>query len=204
MLISLESSNSDGAPFRQWNEAQNGLCSIPTASILSSQGARFPVVRLVTIIVALVAALAAFPTVAQEPSVAVRLIAEVRMESGASSGNPARYFVPATVLEQGREVFYTVSIRNPGAESAQNVVVVQRVPQNTSYVPRSAAGPGAEITLSTDGGQTFAAEDALIYTDPTGLTRPATAQDCTHIRWRLRNPLAPGAVALARFRATFR
>lgn len=136
--------------------------------------------------------------------VEVRLIAEVRMESGASSGNPVRYFVPATVLEQGREVFYTVRIRNPGVESAQNVVVVQRVPQNTSYVPRSAAGPGAEISLSTDGGQTFAAEDALIFTDPNGLTRPATAQDCTHIRWRLRNPLAPGAVALARFRATFR
>lgn len=160
--------------------------------------------KLVTIIVALLAALAAFPTLAQEPAVEVRLSAEVRMESGASSGNPVRYFVPATVLEQGREVFYTVRIRNPGAESAQNVVVVQRVPQNTSYVARSAAGPGAEITLSTDGGQTFAAEDALIYTDPSGLTRPATAQDCTHIRWQLRNPLAPGAVALARFRATFR
>lgn len=150
------------------------------------------------------ATLAAFPTLAQEPAVEVRLIAEVRMESGAGSGNPVRYFVPATVLEQGREVFYTVKIRNPGAEPAHNVVVVQRVPQNTFYVPRSAAGPGAEITLSTDGGQTFAAENALIYTDPSGLTRPATALDCTHIRWRLRNTLAPGAVALARFRATFR
>lgn len=160
--------------------------------------------QLVTIMVALVAALAAIPTVAQEPAVEVRLIAEVRMESGASAGNPVRYFVPATVLEQGREVFYTVRIRNPGAESAWNVVVVQRVPQNTSYVPRSAAGPGAEITLSTDGGRTFAAENALVHTDPNGLTRPGTALDCTHIRWRLRNPLAPGAVALARFRATFR
>lgn len=134
----------------------------------------------------------------------VQLIAEVRMESGASSGNPVRYFVPATVLEQGREVFYTVRIRNPGAEPARSVVVVQRVPQNTSYVARSAAGPGAEIALSADGGQTFVAEDELIYTDPSGLARPATAQDCTHIRWRLRNPIAPGAVALARFRATFR
>lgn len=204
MLISLESSSSNGALFRQWNSAQNGLCSIPAALILSLQGARFPVVQLATAMVALVAAVSAFPTLAQEPTVEVRLIAEVRMESGASSGNPVMYFAPATVLEQGREVFYTVSIRNPGAESAQNVAVVQRVPQNTSYVPRSAAGPGAEITLSTDGGQTFAAEDALIYTDPAGLTRPATAQDCTHIRWRLRNPLAPGAVALARFRAIFR
>ena len=133
----------------------------------------------------------------------VRLIAEVRVESPASSSNSVRYFVPATVLEQGREVFYTVQIRNPGTQPAQNVEVVQRIPQNTSYVAGSAAGPGAEILLSTDGGQTFAPESQLLYTDSSGLTRTATAKDCTHIRWRLRNPLAPGAVALARFRATF-
>ena len=197
----MESSNSGGAPFQRRNEAQNGLCSIPAALSLSLQAARFLTVQLLTIIVALLA----FPTLAQETAVEVRLVAEVRVESSnASSGNPVKYFAPATVLEQGREVFYTVRIRNPGAQSAQNVVVVQRVPQNTAYVARSAAGPGADISLSTDGGQTFTSEDALIYTDPTGLTRPATAQDCTHIRWRLRNPLAPGAVALARFRATFR
>jgi uncharacterized repeat protein (TIGR01451 family) len=136
--------------------------------------------------------------------VEVQLIAEVRVESPAGSGSAVRYFVPATVLEQGREVFYTVRIRNPGTQPAQNVEVVQRVPQNTSYVARSAAGPGAEIMLSADGGRTFASERELIYTDLAGLTRPAKAQDCTHIRWRLRNSLAPGAVALARFRATFR
>jgi uncharacterized repeat protein (TIGR01451 family) len=138
-------------------------------------------------------------TVAME----TRLIAEVREES-AASGNPARYFVPATLLEEGREVFYTVRIRNPGAEFARDVVVVQRIPQNTTYVPDSAAGPGAEISFSVDGGQSFGAEGQLTFTDQAGISRPATAQDYTHIRWRLRNPLAPGAVALARFRAIFR
>ena len=135
--------------------------------------------------------------------VETKLIAEVREES-AASGNPVRYFVPATVLAEGQEVFYTVRIRNPNAEFARDVVVVQRIPENTSYVRDSAAGPGADISFSVDGGQSFATENQLIFTDKAGIARPATARDYTHIRWRLRNPLAPGAVALARFRAIFR
>lgn len=200
MLIFSETSNGGGALLRDGNGAKIGFCSIPTASALSWRGARFLAYLFFTIIVALTA----FPTLAQEQAVEVRLIAEVRVESGAGSGNPSRSFAPATVLEQGREVFYTVRIRNPGTESAQNVVVVQRVPQNTSYVSGSAAGPGAEVTLSVDGGQTFAPEAQLVHIEADGSTRRASPQECTHIRWRLRNALAPGAVALARFRATFR
>lgn len=136
-------------------------------------------------------------------AVQTTLVAEVREESG-GSGIPVRYFAPATVLAQGREVFYTVRIKNPGAQFASDVVVVQRIPQNTSYVPDSAAGPGADISLSADGGVSFGTEGRLMVSDPTGIARPATARDYTHIRWHLRNPLAPGAVALARFRAVFR
>lgn len=132
------------------------------------------------------------------------LVAEIREEGTGGSGNPVTYFAPARLLEQGREVFYTVRIKNPGAQFAVDVAVVQRIPQNTYYVPNSASGPGVEISVSADGGATFGPEGRLTYTDPTGIARPATAQDYTHIRWRLRNPLAPGAIALARFRAVFR
>ena len=40
--------------------------------------------------------------------------------------------------------------------------------------------------------------------DVEGTTQLAPVAQYTHIRWQLRNPLAPGATALARFRATFR
>lgn len=144
--------------------------------------------------------------------VEVTLVAEVRDEVQVA-GRPFVRMAPATVLQQGQEVFYTVRILNPAAQPARDVAVVQRIPQNTSYVPNSAGGPGAEITFSTDGGQSFAKEGQLTVTEQAGpaansnrtaLTRPATPQDYTHIRWRLRNSLAPGAVALARFRAVFR
>ena len=144
----------------------------------------------------------------------ISLIAEVRQEVEVSPGRRVVRLVPAQVLRQGQEIYYTVRIRNTANVPAQNVEVVQRIPQNTRYVRASASGPGAQISVSVDG-ITFGKEGELMYTDQSAaalvqsnadrsaLTRPATARDYTHVRWRLRNSLAPGAVALARFRAVF-
>ena len=82
------------------------------------------------------------------------------------SQNPplaSRYykFVPATVLSQGQVVYYTVRITNPAPVPASRVVVTQRIPANTTYVAGSAAGPGADVTFSGDGGVTFAPAEQL-------------------------------------------
>jgi uncharacterized repeat protein (TIGR01451 family) len=148
--------------------------------------------------------------------VEVSLVAEVRADVEISPGRHLASLVPATVLRQGQEIFYTVRIRNSAATALRDVEVTQQIPQNTAYVPYSAGGPNTQVSVSADGGQTFAAEGQLTMVDQSAsalmqaasfdreaLTRPATAQDYTHIRWRLRYPLAPGAVALARFRAVF-
>lgn len=128
-----------------------------------------------------------------------QLIAEVR-ETVNARDRPLYRMVPATRLSQGQVVYYTVRITNPTPVFANNVVVSQRVPDNTVYLRGSATGPGAEIEFSVDGGVTFGRPEGLQLDDGTR----APPERYTHIRWRLRNPLAPGAVALARFRATFR
>jgi hypothetical protein len=64
------------------------------------------------------------------------------------------------------------------------------MPFGLHYLPGSAKGPDCDIEFSTDGGATFAA-------------RPGSGE-YTHVRWSMRRPLAPGATALLRFRATFR
>lgn len=130
------------------------------------------------------------------------LVAEVRIEEVTATHRRAR-FVPATVVAQGEVVYYTVRIRNVSTEYARGVTVTQRIPSNTVYVAGSASAPNAEVTFSIDGGQTFAREQDLRVVDGDGVLRPAPMEQYTHIRWRLRNPLAPGAVALARFRAQF-
>jgi len=137
--------------------------------------------------------------------VETELVAEVRLAVRSPGGPESFRFVPATILAQGDVVYYTVRIRNPAPVPARDVQVVQRIPANTIYVGGSASGPGADVMFSVDGGQTFAPASALSVSDPeTGAVRRAETQDYTHIRWTLRNPLAPNSVALARFRAVFR
>jgi len=152
------------------------------------------------------AALAAFwqPAArAQEDSdIRTELVAEVREIVSATPGREIYRFAPARLLEQGQVVYYTVRITNQTTVPLRNVAVVQAVPANTVYIADSASGPGADVSFSVDGGRSFAPADSLTV-QVEGATRTATAARYTHLRWQLRNPLAPGATALARFRATF-
>ena len=45
---------------------------------------------------------------------------------------------------------------------------------------------------------------ALQVRDEAGNSRPARSSDYTHIRWSLRNPIGPGQVAMARYRAALK
>jgi uncharacterized repeat protein (TIGR01451 family) len=141
---------------------------------------------------------------AEEPvQIETTLIAEVRDSVVLPTGRETHRMVPATTLKQGQTIFYTVRMKNPTPVTARDVVVVRRIPENTVYVEGSAVGPAADIDFSVDGGQTFARPAELYVSMPTGERRRALPDDYTHIRWRLKYPLAPGAIALARFQAVF-
>jgi uncharacterized repeat protein (TIGR01451 family) len=156
-------------------------------------------------IVAVAVSLPADRPAAQEAidaNIEVELVAEVRENVSRTPGTEVFRFVPAKLLEQGQVVYYTVRVRNVGSTFAQDVIVTQRIPVNTTYVEDSASGPGANVTFSVDGGQTFERADKLTI-EVEGNVQPAQPAQYTHIRWHFRNPLAPEAIALARFRATF-
>jgi len=139
----------------------------------------------------------------EQSDVGTELIAEVRENISTTPGREVYRFVPARLLEQGQVVYYTLRITNQTTVPLRNVAVVQAVPANTTYLADSASGPGAAVSFSVDGGQTFGPADSL-QIEVEGSKQLARAPQYTHIRWQLRNALAPGATALARFRATFR
>ena len=126
----------------------------------------------------------------------------MRENVSTTPGREVFRFVPARLLEQGQVVYYTVRITNPTTVPLRNVAVVQPVPANTRICADSAAGPGAAVSFSVDGGVNFAPAQSLTI-ELDGRSSPRRLSRYTHIRWQLRNPLAPGAIALARFRATF-
>jgi uncharacterized repeat protein (TIGR01451 family) len=135
--------------------------------------------------------------------IVVETIAAVLESQLLADGTPVKKWVPATELLEGQVVYYTVRITNPGQQAAHNVVVTKPVPANTRYIADSAVAPGARVTFSIDGGLTFASARDLRIKAGQGAAKPAPPERYTHIRWQMRYPLAPGATALARFRAVF-
>lgn len=120
------------------------------------------------------------------------------------TGKVETALVPVETALPGDEVVYTVSFRNVGAQAAENIQITNPIPAEMRYVADTAFAPGLEVTYSIDGGASYAPADALVVADEYGGTRVATAEEYTHIRWRLQSPLDAGAQAFARFRAVVR
>ena len=117
-----------------------------------------------------------------------------------------RHWIPAQRLSAGDEIHYTVRVRNPGKTPVSDIVVTKRLPFGVRYQLGSASWPACEMHFSADGGKTFTpaspgpgASGSKSKKGP----RKAPTADYTHVRWVLSKPLAPGATALLRFRATF-
>jgi hypothetical protein len=84
----------------------------------------------------------------------------------------------------------------------QGVMVTKRLPFGLTYIGGSAVGPAATVHFSVDSGESFAAASNLEVTVAGQPARRAVPADYTHVRWLLKRPLAAGATALLRFRAT--
>ena len=134
------------------------------------------------------------------PLLDVRTIAEVEVKV-AEDGGESVHLSPATRVVPGDPVIYTVEIRNMGTMDAVAPTVTQPVPEHVAYVADSATGPGAEITYSADGGNTFGRPEALKVPGPDGKLQVVKARDYTHIRWQFKIVLKSKSIAYARFRA---
>lgn len=149
----------------------------------------------------------AFAAQAQAPaSGGVQLVnvaqKEIEVEE---AGKRVRKLVEPGKMIPGDEVVYTITYTNKGTRAADRVVVTNPVPQHTKLRAGSPEGANAEITYSADGGKSFAVADRLTVaardTSGKAVTRAAVAADLTHVRWALKEPLAPGASGFVRFKA---
>ncbi|MDH4125151.1 MAG: hypothetical protein OEV69_05890 [Gammaproteobacteria bacterium] len=119
------------------------------------------------------------------------------------AGESETRLVPANTVVPGEAVIYTITFQNVGDEPAGNVVITNPIAETLSYVDGSAFGPGMQLQFSVDGGQNFAAANALTVEED-GTARPAGPADFTHIRWVMQNELAVNAMATARFTAVLK
>jgi uncharacterized repeat protein (TIGR01451 family) len=131
----------------------------------------------------------------------LKTAAEVEVPVLNDKGETEMKRMPATKVIPGTEVIYTITVSNLGDESADNVVVTDPIPENTTYVDRSAFGAGTKISFSVDGGNSYDQADKLKVKDAEGKLHAATASDYTHIRWVLNFTLKPKDVAPVWFKA---
>src|SRR5512139_1545220 len=145
----------------------------------------------VVVIAALLSAPAALPA-QQKSSIELTTVAEVEVTGKNSQGEKEVKRMEAAMAKvvPGDVVIFTTRYSNTGKEPANNVTIMNPVPEHMAYVDRSAEGRGARIDYSIDGGRTYAAPDKLVITDGQGKTRMALAKEYTHIRWVLTVPLA--------------
>lgn len=130
----------------------------------------------------------------------VRTLAEVETRT-LEAGRAVVKLAPADRVVPGDQLIYTLEVRNLGSKAIVAAVVIKAVPEHMQYVARSAAGPGADVSYSVDGGAHFDRPERLVVLGSDGVPHAAHAADYTHIRWQLKRALQPDSVAYARFRA---
>ena len=120
-------------------------------------------------------------------------------------GVKLKKLAPPQKTVPGDEVLFTVTYTNKTAKPAEKVMVTNPVPKHTRYKDGSAVVDGTDLTFSVDGGKNFATPDKLTMSikDKAGkdTARAAAAADYTHIRWVLKQNVAPGQAGSVRFRA---
>ena len=126
------------------------------------------------------------------------------MAGGGADKADARKLVPADDLAPGDELVITVTFLNTTPQALDGVRITQPIPPSLRYVEGSGVGPGSEVLYSADGGSTYGQPNELRVLTPEGVRRVATPNDYTQVRWLIKAPLAAGARAFVRFRATVR
>jgi uncharacterized repeat protein (TIGR01451 family) len=112
--------------------------------------------------------------------------------------------VPAEKVMPGTEVIYVTTVKNLGDKAAEKIAVDNPMPEHMLYRGASALDDMGVVEVSVDGGRRYGVLSALEVEGAKGHKRPAVANDVTHVRFRMGQPLPPGASNRFGFRAVLR
>lgn len=100
------------------------------------------------------------------------------------------------VVTPGDPLVFVLRYRNNAASPATDFVVTNPIPESVSFISAESAGS----VLSVDDGQSWGELASLRVRNADGTSRPATAADVTHVRWRIAQPIPAGGEGELRFR----
>ncbi|RZM30763.1 MAG: hypothetical protein EOP67_36560 [Sphingomonas sp.] len=127
------------------------------------------------------------------------MLAETRVP--AADGSVTMKLAAPNHVGPGDRVVVQLAYRNRGTAPIAGLVLANPVPTGLAY--RGPRGAGAAPEVSVDG-RTFGPLSTLRVPAVAGGTRPATADDVTHVRWRLNSPVTAGTGGELAFQAIVR
>ncbi len=141
---------------------------------------------ILTMVAALIAVAA--PAFAGPLTVTTRMLVEKSV--AAADGSVRIDLVEPAKVVPGDSVVVMLDYRNAGSQPIADLALTSPVPPGTAFRALRAGSPTAEMSID---GVAYAPVASLRVQLPGGGSRAATIDDVTHVRWRLRTPVAPGA-----------
>lgn len=111
------------------------------------------------------------------------------------SWNPTRKAIP------GDRMMFTLAYNNTGSQPISGLVLDNPVPNGIAYRGPADGSPTPEVSID---GQAYGALATLHTRAADGTLRAATADDVTHVRWRLNAPVTAGAKGQVSFQAVLK
>ena len=159
---------------------------------------RFLMIAIVSLMVCSPAAAA----LEDKPNLILNLSVEKQVIVKDEEGKTNIQWQEVTDTDPGDVLRYTILYVNTGRSEARNAVIVDPVPEGTTYISSSAAGTDSQVTFSLDG-KTFQTPPMLTYKvrqgDGAEIEYKATPEMYTHINWQLLKPVPPGGTGTLNF-----
>lgn len=146
-------------------------------------------------IVIMAAASMAAPAYAQSPLQLSSTVYVERVQTLEDGSSKAVLEKPTTVIP-GDSLIFIVKYQNISAKPASNLLITNPLPKPVQF---DGTADGNE-QVSVDGGKNYGPINTLFIKKNDGTSRAAEMRDVTHIRWNLRETLAPEASGKVIFR----
>ncbi|MEE9433117.1 MAG: hypothetical protein V3V15_02615 [Sphingorhabdus sp.] len=112
----------------------------------------------------------------------------VEREVTRQDGSKATVLTEPKLVVPGDRLIFVVKYKNAGNKPASDFTITNPMPKAVAF---NGTSDGLE-TVSVDNGKSWGFLSAMKVTTKAGAQRPATMSDVTHIRWNLKQTLAPG------------
>ena len=143
------------------------------------------------------ALVAAVPVHAAEP-LEVRSTVLVEARRHALDGSTRVVLTAPAKVVPGDRIVYVLAYRNTGNMPLASVVLADPLPAGVVYRAPADGSPAPELSVD---GETYGTLAELRVAAADGTSRPATAEDVRHVRWRLTSPIAAGGRGQVAFAA---